>query len=116
VFTFFTIMEKEYIKAMFGQHAVHAAFNYIVQESGTKDEDRGLIAGNTSFVEAMSFGGVNHGIHTLVLCDVVIRPRLVIASSHLKGSGASGLFKGMALATVKPWLDQGKIIINNMPG
>lgn len=53
---------------------------------------------------------------TLVLCDVVIRPRLVIASNHLVGSGASGLFKGMALATVKPWLDQGKIIINNMPG
>ena len=96
-----------YIKAMFGPHAVRAAFNYIVQPA---EGQRAAIVGNTTFAKDMSFGGLATGLtHTLVLCDVVIRPHLVIASSHLAGCGAAGLLR-TGLSDPDPWLQNGKLL------
>ena len=100
-----------YIKALFGEKAVHTAFNYVVQNAGA---GKAAIIGNTSFSKEMSFGGVEHAPHTLVLCDVIIRPRLVIASRHLVGVGAAGILRSEALASPDEWLANGKILIKNI--
>lgn len=106
-------MIDPYIKAMFGEHAVRAAFNYVVQPTG--QDNRAAIIGNTVFAQEMSFGGASHGIHTLVLCDVVIRPHLVIASNHMAGRGASGILTSSDMASPEEWLAKGKIIHDLMP-
>lgn len=98
---------------MFGAHAVQAAFNYVVQPTG--QDNRASLVGTTSFAREMSFGGSEHGIHTLVLCDVIIRPHLVIASNHMAGRGASGILTSSDMASPEQWLAQGKIIHDLMP-
>lgn len=100
-----------YLRMMFGQHARKAAFNYIVQGSGG---NRAAIIGNTSHAEAMAFGGDFDRSHVLVLCDVVIRPHLVIESKHLTGTGAAGLLTNGALASPEEWLTNGRVLLNNM--
>lgn len=106
-------MTDAYIRAMFGHHAVHAAFNYVVQPAAQK-ENAAIVVGNTTFAKEMSFGGCDHGTHTLVLCDVIIRPRLVIASNHCRGMGATGILT-TAMADADTWLSEGKVIIDMMP-
>lgn len=101
------------MRAMYGQHARHAAFNYVVQ--GCREKNDAAIIGNTVFAMDMSFGGVAQGIHTLVLCDVVIRPHLVIASNHLQGCGAAGILTSDALASPTEWIEKGTVILNNIP-
>lgn len=101
------------VQAMFGRFAVQVAFNYVVQHGVDGEADRAILLGTTSFANKMSFGGMSQGSHTLVLCDGVIRPRLVIASNHLRGCGSSGILQS-GLTGAEPWLENGKIIINNL--
>ena len=103
-------MESDlYMKAMFGEHARHAAFNYILQPSGNNNA---AVLGITSHADKMAFGASLESPHILVLCDVIIRPHLVIESSHLVGSGASGVLKS-GFADIDSWLEKGKVILNN---
>lgn len=99
----------EYIQTLFGKHALQSACNYVVQP---ENDNRAAVIGTTSFAREMSFGGVDHGVHTLVLCDMIIRPRLVIASDHMRGAGAAGLLK-YGMSEAETWLKNGKIILNN---
>ncbi len=99
-------------RAMFGEHARKAAFNYVVQGTG---QGRAAIIGNTSFADAMAFGGDHERAHVLVLCDVIIRPHLVIESRHLQGCGAAAILTSDALASPESWLHEGRVLLDNMP-
>lgn len=101
-----------YVKMMFGNQAKQAGFNYIVQ--GAADDNKAAIIGNTAFANLMSFDGIKKATHTLVLCDVIIRPHLVIASKHLLGNGAASLLTSSALSSLDEWLEKGEIIIDNL--
>lgn len=104
--------EDPYVRMLLGQYARKAAFNYVVQRAG---ENRAAIIGNTTFASEMSFDASAEAPHVLVLCDVVIRPHLVIASDHLTGMGVSGILTDGALSEPDEWLKRGKVILNNMP-
>lgn len=101
-----------YIQAIFGKLAVHTAFNYVVQPTG--QEQQAAIIGNTAFADRMSFGGSAQFPHTLVLCDVILRPRLVIGSSHLAGAGAAGILRN-GIADAESWLKEGTVLLDQMP-
>lgn len=98
-----------YIKTLFGCQARKAAFNYVLQPDGAGN---GAVIGITSLADVLAFGGKR--THTLVICDVVIRPHLVIESDHLAGAGASGILKG-GMADVDAWLQHGHVLIDNIP-
>lgn len=107
-------MDDIYTRAMFGQHARHVAFNYVVQDAGG---NRAAIVGNTVLADEMAFGALRahpEAPHVLVLCDAIIRPHLVISGRHLIGMGASGILRD-GLSSVDEWLEHGKVVINNMP-
>lgn len=101
---------KEYIKAMFGEHAVHTAFNLILQDAG--EPDRASFVGTTSHRSTMGFGFSK--THCLVLCDAIIRPHLVIESDHLRGVGLAGIVTSSSMCGPDEWLHHGRIIIDNM--
>jgi hypothetical protein len=107
-----TLADDPYIRLLLGAQTIHAAFNYVVQ--GGKGQDRAAIIGSTSFAKQMSFGGIEKGVHTLVCCDVLIRPHLVIASDHLTGTGAAGILTSSdGLASAEAWMKHGTILIKN---
>lgn len=84
--------------------------------TGRCEKTWAAIIGNTTFGDLMSFGGMKLHPHTLVLCDVFIRPHLVIASPHLIGCGASGILTSSdGLGSADAWLEKGKVLINNIP-
>lgn len=105
-------IEDYYTKALMGNQATKAGFNYVVQQTGKANQ--ATIIGNTAFASEMSFGASPNAPHVLVLCDVIIRPHLVIQSEHLLGTGIAGIAKD-GIANADSWLKHGKIIINNMP-
>lgn len=100
-------MQLNLVQQLLGDdRIVHAAFNYVVQPAA--GGNRAAIIGNTQFAREMSFGGT--GTHTLVMCDVFIRPHTVITSNHLQGMGAAGILK-KGLASLEPWAENGAILI-----
>jgi hypothetical protein len=90
------MMDADYTKVMFGQHAVHVPAWLVVQDQG-----EGLV----SFVGAtrmeaphpMRYG--SDKTHQLVIGEIVIRPHIVTATNSRKGSGLAGFvsdpFRGL---------------------
>lgn len=102
------LLVDPYVRVLFGANAVHTACNYVVQPS---EGNKASLIGTTSFAKQMSFGGSDKYPHVLVLCDVVIRPRLVIGSHHLAGAGVSGILRdGLSEDGVADWVRDGETI------
>jgi len=101
-------------RAMFGQDARQVAFNFVLQDGG-KEKGRHIasIVGTTQFADLMGYGFKK--THCLVLCDAVIRPHLVIESDHLVGVGAAGILTSSSMASVREWVRNGHILVNNLP-
>ena len=92
---------------LFGAGSRHIAFNYVVQDCGGRN--RAAIIGTTSFAKEMSFDGMGKKTHTLVLCDAIVRPRLVVVSDHLRGVGLSGIARD-GLMGIEQWAEHGEVI------
>jgi hypothetical protein len=107
-------MDKEYTnimtQAMYGQDARHVAFNVVLQDQG---EGKAAIVGTTSFAKTMGYGFKKN--HCLLLCDVIIRPHLVIESNHLRGVGLAGIVTSSSMSGVSEWVRKGNILVNNLP-
>jgi len=93
---------------LFGKGSKHIAFNYVVQSAGDS-LDRAAIIGTTCFAKDMSFGGIAKKTHTLVMCDAIVRPRLVVVSDHLRGVGTSGILRD-GIASIDGWVTHGEVI------
>lgn len=93
---------------LFGKGSRHIAFNYVVQEAGG-NSNRAAIVGNTCYAKEMSFDGLGNKTHTLVMCDAIIRPRLVVVSDHLRGAGITGILT-TGLADIQQWAEHGEVI------
>jgi hypothetical protein len=98
-----------YLKALYGAHAVELPLNFIFQCPAP-----GVLVGvvqsqpGPEVMNKLLFGSNVGKLHQLVLTTAVLQPRLVMESTHLLGSGISGL----ARSGFDPdgWLTKGKII------
>ena len=75
-----------YTKAMFGQYAIRVPMWMTVQ-GGRADFP-------TSFVGSSRVHDLRYGsdkTHQLIIGEIIVRPHVVFASSHLKGHGLEGL-------------------------
>lgn len=105
----------DYIRAMFGQDAVHVPAWLYVQDQGS---------GIVSFVGAskpvtdlraphpLRYG--SDRTHQLVAGDLVFRPQLVVGTDTLRGTGLGGLAVGGH--RVEDLLTEGEIILNKISG
>jgi len=93
---------------LFGKGSRHIAFNYVVQGCGDS-LDRAAIIGTTCFAKDMSFDGIKKKTHTLVMCDAIVRPRLVVVSDHLRGVGITGILT-TGMAGMEDWAKHGEVI------
>lgn len=80
--------EVNWAKVVMGANAIKVAMNLIVQRY-----DEGLAAGvfQTQHGAPLHFGSKR--AHILMLGDMIYRPRLVVASDELCGSGIEHLFE-----------------------
>lgn len=103
-------MSDPYIRAMFGDNAVHFGFNFVIQDAGL---------GSVSLVAVSRTGdGSPHPLrfgseqtHQLVVGDAVIRPRYVVESNKWRGVGLAGLITSSAMTSPEEWFRSGKIIV-----
>lgn len=93
-------------KVMYGQNAFQIPINMISQEV-EGEKVTGVF--QTSIGLPLRFN--SQRTHILILGDLVFRPRLVIASDHLRGSGFAGLAKD-GFADMDGWLQHGDIILS----
>lgn len=88
-------MEANYIKAMFGIHAVHAPVQMLLQDMG---EDKGfhktLAATFISTPTRLVAAGYPH---ELIVGDMVVRPFGRWASTKFRGYGIAGLVTSEAM-------------------
>ncbi len=93
-------------KLMFGQDAIKVPVWMVVQNQG----DAGVMIAGASRSPAPMFG--SDKIHVMVLGEIIICPRLVLASDQFAGRGIGSFWTDPA--TPKEWLDHGEIIINTL--
>ena len=79
-------------KVMFGENAVSAPAWMYVQDMG--DGTVGLVGASRigSGAHPLRYG--SDRAHQLIIGEVIIRPRVVVATDALTGHGAAGLFLG----------------------
>lgn len=83
-----TESNEGYVRAMFGENAVHVPAWFYVQHQAE---------GVVSFVgasrsEALRFG--SDRTHQFVVGELIVRPHRVVATDALRGQGLSGLMTG----------------------
>ncbi len=95
-----------YMKAMFGEHAIHVPINLIVQ----KVDDDGRVGGvfQTQLGKPLLFGSKKE--HQLILGECVIRPHLVAHTNAFVGHGIAGLYRS-GWTDTDPWINGG-ILLN----
>lgn len=96
-------------QVMFGENAVHVPFHGIVQDGGP-----GIVmmcfASKLMPVNPLKFGA--RETHVFIQGDMIIRPRNVYATEHLIGTGAAGLFTCHEFASLEPWREKGRCIVD----
>ena len=95
------------VKAMFGEKATHIGFNMIIQDAGSKGDNKAC-----GFFQTTDTTGALKNLlkdkklcHQLILGDMIIRPHMILDSDHLKGCGLAGL------ATASPLDWQGRDVL-----
>lgn len=102
--------EEVYMRAMFGQHAMHVPMNFIVQ---AVPEDNAFVAMVKSRIAESTIRKLifkSRMPHQLIISDVIIRPQLVVESKHLVGVGLSGI--ATSGDSVEDWVRHGKVLYN----
>jgi hypothetical protein len=100
---------EPYTRLLMGQNGVHVSLNFVVQRAG---EGRIIVIGQSSVPygpHPLQFGGTR--THQLVMGDAIIRPRAVVDSDHLRGSGAIHILT-TGMADIGEWLSHGHILID----
>jgi len=94
-----------YMKALYGQHAIHIPLNLIVQAM----DGTGTVTGvfQTKSGVPLLFGSKK--THQLVIADVILRPQLVTESNDFQGRGLSSLARD-GFADVDTWIKGGVIL------
>lgn len=95
-------------KVMYGQNAVHVGINLIVQRVDADNPE--IVTGvfQSSCGSKLLYGA--NEPHVLILGDVVVRPRLAVASRGFRGSGLSSLATH-GFTEPMTWLEGGRILV-----
>lgn len=99
-------MTDPYIRAMFGSHAIQVPFNCIVQPAGD-NTILAVIAIRGPEAARLAFGSTLP--HQLIMGDAVIRPHVVVESSHLVGMGIDGIARS-GFTELDSWVRNGRVI------
>ncbi len=97
-----------YTRALFGRNAVQIPFNCILQPN--HDDQTVLAVVLIRGPEAMRLTYGSKSPHVLIMGDAVIRPRMVVESSHLVGDGISSIARD-GFANLDSWVRNGKVIL-----
>jgi hypothetical protein len=104
----------DYVRAMFGQSAVHVPAWLYVQDQGD-----GVVSfvGASKPVPVAGPHPLRYGsgrTHQLLAGDLVFRPQLVVGTDTLRGAGLGGLAVGGH--SVEELLADGEIVLNRITG
>jgi len=89
-------------KVMFGENAKQAGGWVVLQNQG----DEGIMFAGATRDPNFFYGTLTH---TLVVGEILIRPKCAINSDDFRGFGIGGFWTGMP--TPEEWIRNGKIIV-----
>jgi len=101
--------DEIYIRAMFGEKAVHLPLNFILQ-----NPDESTLVGvvqcrlNPQTLKRLVKG--SQKTHQLILGDAIIRPRIIAESNHLRGVGLAGIMTSSDGWDMQAWAEKGKLL------
>ena len=101
--------DKVFIKAMFGQNAIHVPFHGVVQKMDNSGVVVCMFASKVSPDHPLMFG--RNKMHSFVHGDMVIRPSAAFVSDHLIGTGLGGIVTSSSFCRVDEWAEKGEIVI-----
>jgi hypothetical protein len=94
-------------RLLYGQNAFHIPVDFISQRV---DSDSGKVWGVFQTSMGLPLMGGSDKTHVLMLGDMFYRPRVIVGSSHLEGTGIAGIAKS-GFMDVDAWLDHGDIVL-----
>lgn len=95
-----------FIRAAFGEHAIHTPMNFVVQALAPDS----FVAMAQCRVPPALFKRLvfnSKKPHQLIMSDIVLRPRLVMETEHLRGIGMAGIFTSSSGYDVHEWVRHG---------
>jgi hypothetical protein len=102
----FNMETDPYIRAMFGEHAIHTPMNFVVQAI----EPDSFVAMAQCRVSRALFKRLvfnSKKPHQLIMSDIILRPHLVMETEHLCGIGMAGIFTSSSGYDVNEWVQHG---------